>query len=115
MNFINILLWHYGASPCDQWDVKHLKTLTKKKLDGRGQHVEPVSALTIVKMVSIRWQLIVYLAFFVKVGHSDLVLWVITWSGRVHALMKFQRSGPSGQQDMELTRKTDYVVHFCEK
>ena len=33
----------------------------------------------------------------------------------MHALMEFQMSGPSGKQDIGLTSKTDYVVHFCEK
>ena len=32
------------------------------------------------------------LALFVKVGHGDLILWIVTLSGNVHVLIEFQRS-----------------------
>ena len=53
--------------------------------------------------------------FFVKVGHSDIVLLEVTWSGKVHALMKFQCSGAYEKGDMGLQTKTKYVVLFRER
>ena len=49
-------------------------------------------------------------AFFTKVCPSDLVLSVgvgRTWNGKVHAMIKFQRSGTYEKGDMRLTLKTD--------
>ena len=52
--------------------------------------------------------------FFTKVCPSDLVLSVggwgggrRTWNGKVHAMIKFQRSGTYEKGDMRLTLKTD--------
>ena len=45
------------------------------------------------------------MCFFVKkVGYNDLVLLVVTWSGKLHELMKFQSSGTYMyvKQDMKL-------------
>ena len=44
-----------------------------------------------------------YLFFFLY--HSDLVLWGITWSGKRHTLMGFQRSEAYEKGDMGMTLK----------
>ena len=51
-------------------------------------------------------------AFFTKVCSSDLLLsgeggGGRTWNGKVHAMIKFQRSGTYEKGDMRLTLKTD--------
>ena len=52
-------------------------------------------------------------AFFTKVCPSDLVLsrgggrGERTWNGKVHAMIKFQRSGTYEKGDMRLTLKMD--------
>ena len=53
-------------------------------------------------------------AFFTKVCPSDLLLsgeggggGGRTWNGKVHAMIKFQRSGTYEKGDMRLTLKTD--------
>ena len=48
----------------------------------------------------------------VKVCHSELVLWVLTSSDKMHALMEFQTSGAYEKRDIELTLKAK-VVLFC--
>ena len=46
------------------------------------------------------------LYFFKKAGHSGLVLWLVTWSGKVYALMKFQKLGAYEKLDMGLILKS---------
>ena len=53
-------------------------------------------------------------SFFTKVSPSHLVLSGggvgVTWSGKVHAMIKFKRSWTYEKGDMRLTLKTDSII-----
>ena len=54
-----------------------------------------------------------YVVRFVT-SHSDLVLWVVTWSSRLHTLMEFQRSKSYEKGNMGHTSSAKYVILFCK-